>query len=114
MDSEPAPSSAGHGTDGCVILVEFDIEPGNVAAFLDLVRENARQSVSLEPGCRRFDVLTGAANAPSRIVLYEIYDDRPAFDEHLASRHFAEFDEATRSMVRSKTVAEYRLTETVK
>jgi quinol monooxygenase YgiN len=111
---EPAPPIPVHGMDGCVILVEFDIEPMDVAAFLALLRENARQSVTFEAGCRRFDVLTPAADDPSRIVLYEIYDHRSAFDYHLATQHFVEFDEATRSMVRSKKVAEYRLTETAK
>ena len=99
--------------DGCVILVEFDIAAGHLDAFVALVRENARLSVERER-CRRFDVLLPAADASRRVVLYEIYDDRAAFDEHLATSHFLDFDAATRPMVAGKRVLEYGLFEAAK
>ena len=37
-------------------------------------------------------------------MLYEIYDDAAAFDAHLATPHFAIFNEATAPLVASKTV----------
>lgn len=101
--------------DGCVILVEFDIASGRFDEFLRLVRENARLSVKQEPGCRRFDVLLPPSPADRRrVVLYEIYDDRGAFDIHLKTAHFLDFDEATRPMVTGKRVVEYRLFEATK
>lgn len=38
------------------------------------------------------------------MFLYEVYDDRAAFQAHLTSVHFLEFDAQTASMVAGKTV----------
>ena len=43
-----------------------------------------------------------------RIVLYEIYDDRAAFDAHLKTAHFASFNEASAALVADKKVTELR------
>jgi quinol monooxygenase YgiN len=91
-----------------VILVEFDLRPEGSERFLDLVRENAAASLRDEEGCERFDVLV-PASGPNKVVLYEIYRDRAAFDLHLRTPHFAEFDSATRSIVVAKGVTEYVL-----
>jgi quinol monooxygenase YgiN len=38
------------------------------------------------------------------VFLYEVYDDRAAFDAHLATAHFKRFDAAVAPMVASKAV----------
>jgi quinol monooxygenase YgiN len=86
-----------------VVTVEFDIKPQHFASFLPLMRENAHTSVETEPGCRQFDVCLDPARANS-VFLYELYDDRAAFDAHLASAHFKRFDAAVRDMVANKVV----------
>ncbi|HYZ63243.1 MAG TPA: putative quinol monooxygenase [Acetobacteraceae bacterium] len=92
------------------ILVEFDLAPADLQRFLPLVRANAASSLQDEPGCERFDVLLDPA-VPGRVVLYEIYRDRAAFDGHLASPHFARFDADIRAMVQGKRVTELELLE---
>jgi len=64
---------------------------------------NARISRDTEPGCRQFDVCVDPADKAS-VFLYEIYDDRGAFDAHLAAAHFKRFDAAVGPMVASKAV----------
>jgi (4S)-4-hydroxy-5-phosphonooxypentane-2,3-dione isomerase len=91
-----------------VILVEFAVEPGEEARFAQLVLENAQASKADEPGCRVFDVLH-RPGADFPVVLYEIYDDRAAFDAHLASPHFGHFDGAVKALVRDKRVTELKL-----
>jgi autoinducer 2-degrading protein len=86
-----------------VVTVEFHIRPPHFAAFLPLMRENAQASLRIEPGCRQFDVCTDPAR-PSSLFLYEVYDDRSAFEAHLASEHFTRFDAAVRDMVAGKLV----------
>ncbi len=81
-----------------VVTVEFTIAPARAADFMPLMLENARLSRETEAGCRQFDVCTDAAR-PALVFLYELYDDRAAFDVHLASPHFIAFSAATRSMV---------------
>ena len=91
-----------------VILVEFDIHPGQEAAFEALILENARRSLADEPGCRVFDVLTRPGESFG-VVLYEIYADRAAFDAHCTAPHFLSFDAASRPLVRGKRVTELTL-----
>ena len=89
-----------------IITVDFHLHPGTLEPFLKLIKENAHKSLTDEPGCDRFDVLI-EKGAPDHIVLYEIYTDRPAFDFHLKSKHFAEFNSASQRYVQEKKVVEY-------
>ncbi len=87
----------------CVVTVAFEIHPQHRDAFLPLMCANARASRDIEPGCRQFDVCVDPAR-PDAVFLYEVYQNRAAFDAHLASSHFRRFDEAVREMVAAKTV----------
>ena len=89
-----------------IVTVEFTLEPDQVAAFMPLMVENARASCDREPGCRQFDVCVDP-QAPHIVFLYEVYDDRAAFDAHLATAHFKTFDAAVRDMVADKKVRTY-------
>jgi quinol monooxygenase YgiN len=91
-----------------VIIVDFRLKPGAKAAFLRLINDNARASCREEPGCQRFDVLVTQSEA-DRIVLYEIYDNRTAFDAHVRTSHFAIFNEASASLVADKKVTEFAM-----
>lgn len=93
---------------GFVIIVEFRLKPGTFESFRRLIAENARASVRDEPGCRRFDVVVPERSS-DLVVLYEIYDDRAAFEVHLKTPHFAAFDKASRDLVVDKDVRQYRL-----
>jgi (4S)-4-hydroxy-5-phosphonooxypentane-2,3-dione isomerase len=95
------------------ITVSFSLRHEARAKFIALVRSNARTSIECEPGCRRFDVLTPWGTTGD-VLLYEIYDDRRAFEAHLASEHFLAFDAATRAIVTNKVVAEFKVFENAK
>ena len=86
-----------------VIIVDFEIDPEQLDAFLPLMCENAAASARDEPGCRQFDVCHDPDH-PGHVFLYEVYDDRAAFDAHLSMPHFKSFDAATAGMIRSKKV----------
>lgn len=86
-----------------VIIVDFEIEEGQIDAFMPLMTENAAASLRDEPGCQQFDVCRDPED-PGRVFLYELYDDSAAFEAHLGMPHFKSFDAATRDMIRSKTV----------
>ncbi len=86
-----------------VITVEFTVRPEVFDAFMPLMLENARLSRETEPGCRQFDVCTGPAR-PGVVFLYELYDDRAAFDAHRATAHFRSFDAAVKEMLTAKVV----------
>ena len=71
-----------------VVIAEFEVKPGRMKDFLALALDDARCSVEHEPGCRTFDVSVDEGD-PNAVVFYEVYDDRAAFDAHLATPHLA-------------------------
>ena len=93
-----------------VVTVEFTIAPGQWDAFLPLMVENARRSRTDEPGCRQFDVCTDPAR-PGVVFLYELYDDRAAFDAHLATPHFKAFAAATQPMITARAIGTWQRIE---
>jgi (4S)-4-hydroxy-5-phosphonooxypentane-2,3-dione isomerase len=93
---------------GFVVLVDFRLKPGSQSGFRKLVDANATDSVRNEPGCRRFDVLEVQAQS-DRVLLYEIYDNEAAFDEHCRTRHFLDFDKASAALVAEKIVSRCNL-----
>lgn len=88
------------------VCVSFDIHRQWCDAFLERMREQARTSLDLEPGCLRFDVWSDS-DSPTTVFLYEIYADAAAFDTHLESAHFKAFDAAVAGMVAAKSVVTY-------
>ena len=90
------------------IIVDFRLKPNTRALFRRLVDANATATLASEPGCRRFDVLEPRGE-DDRVVLYEIYCDRSAFEDHLETPHFTAFDAAVAGMVAQKSVSEYEL-----
>jgi quinol monooxygenase YgiN len=88
-----------------VVTVVFEPHPEHAFAFREAMIENARASRERERGCRQFDVCEDPASGA--IFLYELYDDRAAFDAHLATPHFRAFDAATRDWIVRKDVRVY-------
>lgn len=85
------------------VTVTFTIAPDRMQDFLPLMLANAETSLADEPGCRQFDVCTDP-DLPDQLFLYEIYDDRAAFDAHLQSDHFRSFDAQVAGMIADKAV----------
>ena len=86
-----------------VVTVEFEIDPIYVESFRVAMLEQAENSLRNEAGCQQFDVCFD----PERetfCFLYEKYDNRQAFDEHLQTQHFHNFDAIVRPWITNKTV----------
>jgi len=86
-----------------VVLVEFTAAPGQRDALHARLLAQAADSLSLEPECHQFDVITDPEN-PDRFVLYEIYTDAAAFEVHLETAHFLSFAAESEAMVTEKIV----------
>jgi quinol monooxygenase YgiN len=72
-----------------VLVVNIRIKPENVERFMKQVLDNAR-AARKEPGCRQFDVLVDPQDR-SKVMLYEIYNDEPAFEAHQQTPHFKKY-----------------------
>ena len=86
-----------------VVTVTFTLHENCADAFMPLMQAQAENSVKLEDGCHYFDVVH-QADDPNTVFLYEIYTDRAAFDIHLKSYHFNDFDKKIKKMVKDKKV----------
>jgi quinol monooxygenase YgiN len=73
-----------------VVVAEFEVKADCLGDFLTLARDDAQHSLADEPGCRQFDVVE-LDETPARVMFYEVYDDRAAFDSHLQTPHLARF-----------------------
>lgn len=90
-----------------VVLVEFQLNSGCLERFMPLMLQNAELTLKLEADCHQFDVCQPAAGG-DEVLLYEIYEDKAAFDAHLAMPHFREFDSAVAPMINQKKVRAYK------
>ena len=84
-----------------VVAVTFEIKPGHEAEFLARVTRQAEDSLAREPDCLQFDVCRSEARADS-VFLYEIYRDEAAFQAHLESDHFKDFNRTVEAWVADK------------
>lgn len=85
------------------LWVEIDVKPGALDAFLEIARGDADGSATLEPGCRRFDILRNAER-PSHVCFYEVYDDEVAFAAHREMPHFKRYITASEALIEAKSV----------
>ena len=90
------------------VSVVFDVAPSHAEGFLGRVKQQAKDSLEAEPDCHRFDVLVDPER-PVRVFLYELYSNRAAFDQHLASAHFKAFDAEVAPMTLDKRVETWLL-----
>ena len=91
-----------------IVVVDIQIAKGGRAAFMSHMRRQAERSLSVEEGCRKFDICV-AEGDPDSILLYEVYDDAAAFEDHLATPHFTEFDAAVGPLMASKSVRIFQM-----
>jgi quinol monooxygenase YgiN len=70
-----------------VLVVELRAAPRHEADLLGAGMQDARDSMSNEPGCVRFDVVQDTEDA-GHIWFYEVYRDQAALDAHRTMPHF--------------------------
>jgi len=85
------------------LLVEFVTTAGCEQRFLSLVEECARYSVESEPDCLRFDVIQDD-ELNTRVLLYEVFSDKSAFEVHRQLPHVFAFWAAAKDIIVSREV----------
>jgi quinol monooxygenase YgiN len=84
-----------------IIVVELEIDPSQLDAFKAAIKENGETAVRVEPGCRGFNAVFEKDN-PTRVRLFEIYENVDAFKDHLETPHFKKYAETTKDMVKAR------------
>jgi len=98
----PSRDAAAQSSGAYINAVELDIAPGQMAKFMEAIRENGAASVK-EPGCREFNISVLASD-PNHVFLYEVYDSEAALNAHRATDHFKQYQAAVASLVTGRNV----------
>ncbi len=93
-----------------VVTVNFQIKKEHLEMFMAAMIRQAQNSLTREKDCLQFDVCQDREN-PERVFLYEIYSDRAAFDAHLQTPHFLDFDKTVAPWTESKVAEQWELVE---
>jgi quinol monooxygenase YgiN len=89
------------------VVVEFTLHPGHAEAFRERVLRQARDSLELEAECEVFDVCIDPGREDF-VLLYEVYQDEAAFEAHLESAHFADFNATVSPWISERKLVRYR------
>lgn len=93
-----------------VVTVTFVIKSENLDDFMAAMTRQAHNSLTREQGCLQFDVCRDQQN-PKRVFLYEVYSDRAAFDAHLQTTHFLDFDKTVAPWTEAKVAEQWERVE---
>ena len=85
------------------VCVDFEVDPASLDAFLTIMQKNAADSLANEVGCHQFDITQDPQN-PTKLFLYELYNDAVAFELHKKASHYLEFNQLVSEMVTAKSV----------
>ena len=83
------------------VCFDFEIDLASLDAFLTIIEKNASDSLANEVGCHQFDIAQDLQN-PTKIFLYDLYDDAVAFELHKKASHYLEFNDSISGMVNKK------------
>ena len=86
--------------------VMIKIKPNCMADFIPLMKNQAKNSLKNEPGCKRFDVCM-RKDEPDSVFLYEVYESQEALDFHRSAEYFAQYSADTANLVAEKVVTVY-------
>lgn len=81
-------------------ISEIEIEPEYLNEYLEILKEEAKASVELEPGVISIYPMSQKEN-PTEIRILEIYADKKAYEAHLETPHFKHYKTTTLKMVKS-------------
>ena len=94
------------------IIVEFQMEPANHAAFNAIISGHARKTKEEEPGCQQFDVMQPTKKGEpdlTRVMLVEVYADDAAFKAHGENPRLATVRDAYAALITGRTLTMCRM-----
>lgn len=84
-----------------VLVVELEIEPDHFEGFVEIVTKHGANSLKIEDGCLRFEVLK-PRESKNKVILVEMYADDAALDSHWNSEHMAAYRKNVSKMIISR------------
>lgn len=84
------------------VTVTFVVKEEHIDDFEGVMKTQAYNSLTREAGCHQFDVCFDPSDR-RRVFLYELYTDKAAFEDHLKTDHFLNFDATVKDWLIFKT-----------
>jgi len=88
-----------------VHIAELEIDPGQVPAYRDALKEKIATSIRVEPGVLSLYAVS-VKDQPSQVRIFETYKDQAAYESHLQTPHFKKYKAETQGMVKSLRLIE--------
>ena len=88
-----------------VRIAELEIDPGQLAAYRDALKEEIATSIRVEPGGLALYAVS-VRDHPTQVRIFETYKDKAAYESHLQTPHFKKYKDATQGMVKSLKLTE--------
>ena len=88
-----------------VRIAELEIDPSEITAYRDALKEEIATSIRYEPGVLSLYAVS-VKDEPSQIRIFEIYKDQAAYESHLQTPHFKKYKTETHGIVRSLKLIE--------
>jgi (4S)-4-hydroxy-5-phosphonooxypentane-2,3-dione isomerase len=85
-----------------ILVVEYDIVPGEIDKYLTAVKELGAASVK-EPGFRQ-QYITISKNDSNHVLLFEAWNAAAAHAAHVTTDHFKKYQAATGNMIAKRDV----------
>lgn len=86
-----------------VVTVDFLIHDNYTELFASAILKHANNSLTKEDDCLRFDVCRNETE-PNKFFLFEMYRSNAAFENHMNTPHFQDFENRVAEWVKSKKV----------
>lgn len=86
------------GVANLAIIATIEIVPGRKEQLLPLLLAHKDRCLADEPGTLQFEVLA-PHDDDSKLLVYEVYQDAPAFDAHRNGASIAQFRKESAGMV---------------
>ena len=81
-------------------ISEIEIDSNYLKEYKDILKEESRASVKLEPGVISIYPMY-QKESPTQVRILEIYASREAYESHLKTPHFQKYKTTTLKMVKS-------------
>jgi quinol monooxygenase YgiN len=88
-----------------VRIAELDIDPGQISAYRDALKEEIATSIRVEPGVLTLYAVS-VKDQPSQVRIFETYKNQAAYESHLQTPHFKKYKAETQGMVKSLKLIE--------
>jgi quinol monooxygenase YgiN len=88
-----------------VRIAELEIDPVQVPAYRDALKEEIATSIRVEPGVLGLYAVS-VKDQPSQVRIFETYKDQAAYESHLQTPHFKKYKAETQGMVKSLKLIE--------